>query len=80
MAQHTAVEDQVIEALQKVQTCALEDVARQCANLTWNQVFLAIDRLSRSGEILLTPSGLGSYTVTCPQRQGGRSNQRSLPS
>ncbi len=79
MAQHTAVEDQVIETLQKAQTCALEDVARQCAK-TWNQVFLAIDRLSRSGEILLTPSGLGSYTVTCPQRQGGRSNQRSLPS
>ena len=80
MTQHTVVEDQVIEALQKVQACDLEDVTRQCANLTWNQVFLDVDRLSRRGEIVLMPIGLGTYTVTFPQRQEGRSDRRSLPS
>lgn len=80
MTQQTVIEDQVIEVLQKVQACALEDVTRQCTNLTWNQVFLAVDRLSRSGEVVLKPTGLGTYTVTFPQRQEGRSDRRSLPS
>ncbi len=80
MTQHAVGEDQVIGILQKVQVCALEDVERQCTNLTWNQVFLAVDRLSRSGEIVLMPIGLGTYTVTFPQRQEGRSDRRSLPS
>lgn len=80
MTQHTVVEDHVIDLLRKVQTCDLEDVTRRCADLTWNQVFLAVDRLSRSGEIMLTPTGPGIYTVAFPQRQEGRSDQRSLPS
>lgn len=80
MTEHTVVEDHVIDFLRKVQACDLEEVTRQCADLTWNQVFLAVDRLSRSGEIMLLPTGLGIYTVTFPQRQEGRSDRRSLPS
>jgi hypothetical protein len=80
MAQHTAVEDQVIDIVHRDQACDLEDVTRQCSNLTWNQVFLAVDRLSRSGEIRLVPRGRGMYTVTFPHRQECRPNRRSLPS
>ncbi len=58
MALHTTVEDQVIDVLHKTHTCDLEDVTRQCANLTWNQVFLAVDRLSRRGEIMLRPGAV----------------------
>lgn len=80
MTQRTVVEDQVIEVLQKGQACDIEDVTRQCANLTWNQVFLAVDRLSRKGEVMLTPTGLGTYAVAVPQRQEGRSDREALPS
>ena len=66
MTQHTAVEDQVIDIVCK----ALEDVTQQCTNLTWNQVFLAVDRLSRRGEIMLVPMGLGTYCVTFPLPEG----------
>ena len=61
-------------------TCDLEEVTRQCANLTWNQVFLAVDRLSRRGEIRLVPRGRGMYTVAFPHRQEGRPDRRSFPS
>ena len=64
MAQHTTVEDQVIDMLHRAHACDLEEVTRQCTALTWNQVFLAVDRLSRSGEIMLLPRGRGLYTVT----------------
>lgn len=80
MALHTTVEDQVIDVLQRTETCDLEEVTRQCTNLTWNQVFLAVDRLSRSGEIMLVPMGRGMYALTFPHRKDGRPNRRSLRS
>ena len=80
MAQHTAVEDQVLGTLQRMHVCDIEEVTRQCANLTWNQVFLAVDRLSRSGEIMLMPRGRGLYTLSFPRRQEDQPNRRSLPS
>jgi hypothetical protein len=80
MVQETAAEDQVIDILCHTRTCDLEEVMRRCTNLTWNQVFLAVDRLSRSGEIVLMPRGRGMYTLTFPHRQDGRPDRRSLPS
>ena len=80
MAQSTTVEVQVSDIVRRAGACDLEEITRQCANLTWNQVFLAVDRLSRRGEILLMPRGRGFYTVTFPYRQDGRPNQLSLPS
>ena len=80
MAQHTTVDAQVIDILRHTRTCDLEEVTRQWTNLTWNQVFLAVDRLSRSGELILVSRGRGTYTVTFPHRQDGRPDRHSLPS
>jgi hypothetical protein len=80
MTQHTTVEDQVIDIVHRAQACDLEDVMRQCTNLTWNQVFFAVDCLSRSGEIMLMPKGRGIYTLAFPHRQEDRPDRRSLPS
>lgn len=32
-------------------TCTLEELVNLCPELTWSQVFLAVDHLSRSGQI-----------------------------
>lgn len=80
MALHTTVEDQVIDVLHRTQMCDLEEVTRQCINLTWNQVFLAVDRLSRSGKILLKTGKRGTYAVTLPHRQEGLFDRRSVRS
>lgn len=80
MAQQTTVEDQVIDIVRRASACDLEEITRQCPNLTWNQVFLAVDRLSRSGKVKLTPSGRGAYTLTFLPLQEGRPNQCSLSS
>ena len=50
MALHTTVEDQVIDIMLHTHTCDLEEVMRQCTGRSWNQVFLAVDHLSRSGD------------------------------
>jgi hypothetical protein len=80
MAQPTTVEAQVIDIVRKTRGCDLEAITRQCTNLTWNQVFLAVDRLSRSGELRLVSRGRGLYTVIFRQPLGGRPYPPSLPS
>jgi|CXWL01.1.fsa_nt_gi hypothetical protein len=79
MTQHQSVADQVIDIVRRAHVCDLEEVTRQCPDLTWNQVFLAIDSMSRSGEIVLMPTGRGKYAVTFPQGREGRPVGPSLP-
>jgi hypothetical protein len=80
MAQHSAAEDQVIDIVLKTRACDLEEMTRQCTNLTWNQVFLAVDRLTRNSEVMLVRASQGTYMVTFPQPHEGRPSRRSLPS
>ena len=58
----------VYEALEQLGTdCALEEVAGLCPELTWNQVFLAIDYLSRTGQVRVTLDPDRTYRVrACP--------------
>jgi hypothetical protein len=72
MTLEMTTEDQVIDVLHRTRACDLEELTKQCANLTWNQLFLAIDRLSRRGEIRLVSRGRGTYTVALTHRQDDR--------
>lgn len=56
-------ERQVLEVIVRSPGSVLDDIVLQCPHLTWNQVFLTIDRLSREGELTLTPKGQGIYQV-----------------
>jgi hypothetical protein len=56
--------DQVRKRLEQRGTaCPLEEVMELCPELTWNQVFLAIDYLSRTGQVRVMMDGGKSYTV-----------------
>ncbi|MEP6957357.1 MAG: hypothetical protein ABI980_01380 [Nitrospirota bacterium] len=72
MNQEMTAEDRVIGLIRHAGTCDLEDIARQCTNLTWNQVFLIVDRLSRTGQVRLVPSKGRSYTLTLLPPQESR--------
>jgi len=37
--------------------------------LTWNQVFLEVDRLSRTGQVRMTAMGKGTYTIWLPNKK-----------
>jgi hypothetical protein len=55
---------QVYDALQKLDTeCPIEEVVALCPNLTWNQVFLAIDYLSRTGYVRVIQDPGRTYRV-----------------
>lgn len=54
----------VHRALEQVGTdCSIEEVVNLCPELTWNQVFLAIDYLSRAGEVHVMLAGDRTYRV-----------------
>jgi hypothetical protein len=50
--------------------CLLEDLARECHDLTWNQIFLELDRLSRRGEVRLMRRGPAEYVITAMTGEG----------
>ena len=55
---------QVHQALEKLGTdCSMEEVASLCPDLTWNQVFLAIDYLSRTGHVRVMLDSGRTYRV-----------------
>jgi hypothetical protein len=56
----------IFDALRRKRECDLEELVLSCSSLTWNQVFLEIDRLSRTGEVRLVPRKAGVYAVRLP--------------
>ncbi len=65
----------VHEALEELGTdCAMEEVAGLCPELTWNQVFLALDYLSRTGQVLVTPDTGRTYRVQAAHRTMGETS------
>jgi len=56
--------DRVRIALEQQGTaCLIEEIVALCPDLTWNQVFLAIDHLSRRGEICVTLDAGRTYRI-----------------
>ena len=56
----------IVQMVKRRQACDMEDLLEACSTYTWNQVFLEVDRLSRTGELRLFSKRAGVYTVTLP--------------
>jgi hypothetical protein len=69
-----SAEDVVIETLQKSGPCSFDDLIRYLPNLSWGEVFVAVDRMSRDGRLLIRrrllfrPLGSSSYQITLPSQ------------
>ena len=64
----TAVEEAIIEMLQRTGPCSLDDVVTYLPNLSWGEVFAAVDRMSRDGGLLLRQVGYSTYQITLPSQ------------
>jgi hypothetical protein len=63
MADHKDIGRRVMEIILRAPGCDMEDVVLECRDFTWNQVFLELDRLSRSGQVALKQNKPGHYCV-----------------
>lgn len=59
----STLDKQVMEVIVRMPGTALDDIVLECPDLSWNQVFLVIDRLTRRGSVRPTPKGQGRYDV-----------------
>jgi hypothetical protein len=58
---------EVLRLVRKKKRCDLDELLQECPSYTWTQVFLEVDRLSRTGELWLVCKKAGEYTVTLPR-------------
>jgi hypothetical protein len=71
MASREPVTDRILGAVKRTPECDLDTLASDLPELTWNQVFLEIDRLSRQGQILVTFGTGGRYMIRLPGHNEG---------
>jgi hypothetical protein len=64
----TAEEEAVLKMLQRTGPCCLDTLVMQLPKLSWTEVFVAIDRMSRDGRVLLRQLGYATYEITLPSQ------------
>lgn len=60
----SSVDESLLTVLRAQGAQTMEQLASSLAGISWAQVFMAIDRLSRSGAVSLRPSGRRDYHVS----------------
>lgn len=66
MASHTLVTDRILGTVQRMHGCDLDTLTNSLTDLSWGQVFLEVDRLSRDGQVLVTLGAGGRYLIRLP--------------
>jgi hypothetical protein len=69
MARKATAAELILESLAVAQGmgCSFEELIGLCQDLTWNQIFLEVDRLSREGRVQLSQAGPGTYRIRLPE-------------
>lgn len=66
MLTHASVTERILDAIREGDGQDLDSVMRDLPDLTWNQVFSEVDRLSRRGQIIVTYKAGGRYSIQIP--------------
>jgi hypothetical protein len=66
MASLEPVTDRILGEVQRTHECDLDSLTQRLPDLSWSQVFLEVDRLSRRGEVLVSFGTGGRYVIRLP--------------
>jgi hypothetical protein len=66
VSQDQTVAARIIEVVTRSPGCLLEELTLACPNVTWNQVFIEVARLSRDGTLRLERKDPGIYSIHLP--------------
>ena len=70
--EQTGITTVILETIRRVKHYELDALVTACRPFTWNQIFLEVDRLSRTGDLHLTLSERGHYAVSFPMKSSTR--------
>lgn len=62
MSQQKPLTDQILELLRCSPECEFETLVIRYPEFTWNELYLAVARLSRAGQVKIT-RGVGIFTI-----------------
>jgi hypothetical protein len=68
MLRTDALESAIRQELDRVGTCTLEELNERLPYSSWNQVFSAVDRLSRAGAVTLQRPDSSDYILSLAPR------------
>ena len=77
MASPSPLARRVLGEVKRLQSCDLDTLRQNLSDFSWSQVFMEIDRLSRSGQVLVTFGTGGNYTVRVPEKKARATDTRS---
>lgn len=63
----SSIASRILAMVGRKKECNIDDLLQSCDSYTWNQVFLEVDRLSRTGELRLQYRKDGDYAVSLPR-------------
>lgn len=66
MTSQTPVTDRILGQVQRTHGCDLDMLTKSLSDLSWSQVFLEVDRLSRDGQVQVTLDAEGHYMIRLP--------------
>ena len=69
MTSHTSVTDRILGTIQRALECDLDTLTKNLPDLSWSQIFLEIDRLSREGVVLVTFGLERRYMIRLPKHK-----------
>ena len=64
MPMNISAERIVIERLRKTGTCFLDELVTSLPQLSWGDVFTAVNRMSRNGLLLIRQVSYSTYQIT----------------
>ena len=67
MTSNVPVTDRVLGTVQRTHGCDLDMLTNSLSDLSWGQIFLEVDRLSREGQVLVTRDTGGRYMIRLPE-------------
>lgn len=68
MGKHKTAKGLILEAVRGAPGCLLEEMVMSCPELSWNAIFLEVDRLSRTGRLLVRSADQGRFLLDLPRR------------
>ena len=66
MNSQTPVTDRILGRVQRTHGCDLDMLTKSLSDLSWSQVFLEVDRLSREGQVQVTLEPEDRYMIQLP--------------
>ena len=62
------VDSRILQEMKRLGSCPVDELVQALPDYPWNQVFVAVDRLSRHGALILRPSSQFTYVVEVGMR------------